>query len=266
MPSAEPVTREAILRTLTEALKPLSYIDAFWEAGAAAFRRVDEWSDLDLYAVVAEDKIDDTFRVVEESLARLSPIARKFEPIWPPESGTAQRFYRLERASEYLLVDLAIFKRSAKDKLLEPELHGEAVFLFNKGDAVKPPSLDTEDFIAKLLERRDRLVLRTELFGPFVLKEIQRRNWLEALDVYRVLVLDALVQVLRMRYHPVHHGFKMRYVHYELPPEVVKRLQDLSFVRNPFELGTKHRAAIDWFNKVAAEITEEETRAQLRRG
>lgn len=177
----------------------MPYVDAFWEAGAAAFHLIDEWSDLDLYAVVAEDKLDETFGVVEEALRRLSPIRRKFVPVWPPESGTAQAFYRLENASEYLLVDLAVFRRSAQDKFLEPELHGEAVFLFNKGDAVKAPSLDAEEVVSKLLERRDKLVVGMELFGPFVLKEIRRRNWLEALDFYRALVIDALVQILRMK-------------------------------------------------------------------
>ncbi len=263
-PGPKQVARQGVVQALKDAFQPLPYVDAFWEAGAAAFHRVDEWSDLDLYAVVAEGKLDETFRVVEEALTRLSAIRHKFVPVWPPESGTAQGFYRLENASEYLLVDLAVFTRSAQDKFLEPELHCEAVFLFNKGDAVKAPNLDAEEFVTKLLDRRDRLVVRMELFGPFVLKEIQRRNWLEALDFYRALVLDALVQVLRMRYHPVHHAFKMRYVHYELPPDVVKRLQDLSFVRDPFELGTKYRAAVDWFYSVAAEITEDRARAQIR--
>ena len=47
-----------------------------------------------------------------------------------------------------------------------------------------------------------------ELFGPFVPKEIHRRNWLEALEFYRGLVLQALVEVLRMQYGPLHYDFR----------------------------------------------------------
>ena len=43
-----PLTRSAILTTLRQALEPLPYVHAMWEGGAAAFGRVDEWSDIDL--------------------------------------------------------------------------------------------------------------------------------------------------------------------------------------------------------------------------
>lgn len=56
----------------------------------------------------------------------------------------------------------------------------------------------------------------------------------------------------------------MRYVHYELPEDVVKRLQDLPCIRDPFELGTKYRAAVDWFDSLAADINADRARAQLR--
>ena len=265
MPEAASVTREAIVHALATALEPLPFVDAMWEAGAAAFRRVDEWSDIDLYAVVADDRIPETFRAVEDALAHLSPIRRKYEPAWPPESGTAQAFYRIAGTSEHLLVDLAVFKRSAPNKFLEPELHGEAVFSFNKGDAVQPPALDLDAFVAKLVDRRDRLAARVELFGPFVTKEIHRGNWLEALAEYQVEVLDSLVQVLRMKYHPAHYGFRMRYVHYELPPEVVVRLERLSYVRDPEDLEMKYPEAVAWFREAVVGITEDEVRSRIRR-
>lgn len=264
MPEAAPVTREAILHALATALEPLPFIDAMWEGGAAAFQRVDAWSDVDLYVVAADDRIPDTFRAIEDALTRLSPIRQKYEPAWPPESGIAQAFYRLERASEYLLVDLAVLKRSAPDKYLEPELHGQAVFAFNKGGAVQMPHLDVDAFVAKLLERRDRLIQRMALFEPFVSKEIHRKNDLGALEAYQKLVLDALVQGLRMRHAPAHYAFSVRYVVYELPPEVVRRLEDLSYVRSPEELAEKCRRAVEWFRETVAAVTEADVRSHLR--
>ncbi len=263
MPEPSPVTRETIVRTLAAALEPLPWVDAFWEGGSAAFGRADAWSDADLYAVVADDRLDEAFRVVEEALKKLSPIAVKYTPAWPPDSGTAQAFYRLEGASEYLLVDLAVFRRSAKDKYLDPELHGRALFSFNKRGAVAVPSLDKDAFVARLLERRDRLRVRVGLFAPFVTKELLRGNGVGALEAYQRIVLDALVQVLWMRHHPAHYAFGARYAHYELPPAVVSRLERLSYVRDRRELAGKCRDAVDWFHAVAPQITAEGARSAL---
>ena len=201
--------------------------------------------------------------LVEEALTALSPISLKYEPAWPPESGTAQAFYRLERASEYLLVDLAVFKRSARDKYLEPELHGRALFSFNKGGAVTVPSLDREAFLAKLLDRRDRLRRRVDLFAPFVTKEILRGNGLAALGAYQRIVLDSLAQVLWMRYRPAHYAFGVKYARHELPPEAVARLERLSFVGRPEDLAGKCREAVDWFRETADRVTEAEVRSAL---
>lgn len=263
MPEPSRVTRADIVRALTAALEPLPWADAFWEGGSAAFGRADAWSDLDLYAVVADDRLGEAFRVVEDALARLSPVRRRYEPAWPPDSGTAQAFYRLERASEYLLVDLAVFKRSAKDKYLEPELHGQAVFYFNKGGAVTAPPLDRDAFVARLFDRRDRLRLRVELFGPFVAKELLRGNGLGAVEAYQRIVLDSLVQVLWMRHHPAHYAFGLRYAHYELPRETVARLERLAFVAGRDDLEGKCREALDWFRETVDQVTEEGVRTRM---
>jgi predicted nucleotidyltransferase len=264
MPDAQPVNREAILHALVAALEPLPFVDAMWEGGAAAFDRLDEWSDIDLYVVSADDKVEETLRTVEAALGALSPIRRKYEPVWPAESGIAQAFYRLEDASEYLLVDLAVLRRSAPDKFLEPELHGRAIFSFNKGDEVRLPPLDVDGFVRKVLERRDRLALRMALFGPLVSKELHRHNWLGALDAYQRIVLDSLVQVLRMRHYPAHYSFSVRYVYFELPPGVVRRLEVLSFVRSPEELPEMCRKAIEWFREEVSSVTEDLIRLRMR--
>jgi hypothetical protein len=44
-----PITRSSILTALRAALKPLPYVHAIWESGAAASGREDEWSDGDFH-------------------------------------------------------------------------------------------------------------------------------------------------------------------------------------------------------------------------
>ena len=147
------LTREVIIKTLVNALRPLDYVHAFYEGGAAAFDRIDEWSDIDLYVVVDDEKVDDAFGAVETVLRSLSPIKQKFavtQLSWP---GVSQAFYRLERASEYLLIDLALIKLSGPEKFLEPHTHGKAVFYLNKSDMVKVPILNKEELAKNLQEK-----------------------------------------------------------------------------------------------------------------
>ncbi len=262
MPGEPILPRETIVQALVTALEPLDFVDAFWEAGAAAFGRVDPWSDLDLYVVVDDARVDETFGAVESTLERLSPILIRYTPVHPPESGMAQAFYRLARTTEYQLIDLAVFKRSARDKYLEPELHGRAVFAFNKRD-LRPPPLDADGFLEALWARKERMRTRVELFHCFVQKELNRGNLLEAIDVYRGLVLDSLVEALRMKHCPVHYAFKMRYVHYELPPAVVQRLESLYFVRDARDLKAKYREATRWFQETVDSLVSADIRRAL---
>jgi hypothetical protein len=248
------LTRDVVIQTLVKALEPLNYIHSFWEGGAAAFNRIDEWSDIDLYLVVDDNKVDETFFAVEKVLKSLSPIKQKYEVVHPLQSGVFQAFYKLEEASQFLIVDLAVLVLSSPDKFLEPEIHGNVVFYFNKSDRVKRPTLDKDALIEKLQERLERLQAKFDMFNNFVQKEINRGNHLEALDLYYSLTLAALVEALRIRYNPVHHDFKMRYIHYEFPSEIIEGLKHVYFVKDERELQEKYRVAADWFYKIISEI------------
>lgn len=250
------LTRDIIIQTLVNALKPIDYVHTFWEGGAAAFNRIDEWSDIDLYLVVDDKKVDETFLAVEKALKSLSPIKQKYDVPHPPESGLFQAFYRLEGAGEYLFIDLAVLALSSPDKFLEPEIHGNAVFFFNKSDKVKPPSLDKDALVKKLRERLERIQARFNMFNNSIQKEINRGNYLEAIDFYRVLTLSTLVEVLRIKHNPVHHDFRMHHIHYELPSETIRKLKHLFFVEDEKDLQQKYHEATRWFHKIMPEINQ----------
>jgi hypothetical protein len=250
----EKLTRDVIIKALIDKLKPLDFVHAFWEGGAIAFNRVDQWSDIDLYAAVDDDKTEDAFLVVEQALKALSPMKQKLKVPQLPWQGLHQVFYKLENTSEYLLIDFVAVQLSAPDKLLETGMHGKVVFYFNKGNKVKVPKLDKDAFNKKLRERFERLKIRFELFNSFVQKEINRGNYLEAIDFYQTLTLATLVELLRIKYYPLHYNFKMHYVHYELPSEIVKKLLRLYFVKNENDLQKKYCEASKWVQEMFSEI------------
>ena len=256
------ISRDAVIRALVDALEPLDYVFALWEGGAVAFDRLDAWSDIDICVDALDDRVKDVFPIVERALEAEAGIDLKYDVPAASTHGYAQAFYRLAGAPRTMLVDLAVFRHSEPNKMLEPEIHGEARFHFSKeGGGV--PALDREAFLERLTTRLARLNLRFEVFACNVDKEIARGNWVEAVDLYHRLVLGSLIESLRMRYHPFHYDFGSRYVHYELPPEVVGRLVKFHFISNETDLRAKVAEAGRWFCHTIADITPESLRASL---
>ena len=248
------LTRHEIVSTLVNWMEPFKFVHAFWEGGAIAFDRVDQWSDMDLYLVVEEEKVDEAFLAVEKALTLLSPIKQKYEVQHPKRLRLYQAFYRLEDADEFHIVDLAVLTPKSPDKFLEPEIHGNAVFYFNKEGKIEIPHLNKPRFEKKLEQRIEKLRERFSMFNVFVQKEINRGNQLEALDLYRVITLATLIEALRIKENPFHHDFKTRYIHRELMPQTIERLRYLSFVRNEEDLQEQYREAGKWFREVVAEL------------
>ena len=93
------------------------------------------------------------------------------------------------------------------------------------------------------------------MFNNIVQKEINRGNSIEAIYNYRIVTLNSLVEVLRIKYCPIHHDFRTRYLHYELPPDIIKKLKEFFFVRDESDLQQKYQKATQWFNYTISEIT-----------
>jgi len=225
-----------------------------WEGGAISFDRIDELSDIDLYVDVEDSRVADVFPVVEGVLERLSGIKLKYNVPLPPSHPYSQAFYRLEGASEYLLVDIAVMKHSAEDKFLEPEIHGKALFHFNKNNAVEVPHVDGEKFVANLRGRLEKMQTRFDMFQCFVPKEMKRGNYVEALDVYSHLVMELLLEALRMKHKPLHYNFRTHHILHDLPRDVVERLRALYFVSDETDLARKLGLAEEWFRQTVDEI------------
>jgi predicted nucleotidyltransferase len=234
------------VKALVEALEPLEYVHALWEGGAVGFGRLDEWSDIDVCVDVEDERVEEVFKVVEKTLESLSPVESAFEVPSAPH-GHAQKFYRLEKTSKYMIVDLAVMKHSAKDKFLEEERHGKAVFHFNKDDAVKVPSLESDELMEDLKSRFEKTKNKFDMFQIFVQKELNRGNLIEAIEIYQRFILESLVHALRIIHKPVRHEYRTRYVHYDFPPDVLDKLEELYFVKDGKDLKAKYETATQWF-------------------
>ena len=110
----------------------MEYFQCMWEAGAAAFNRVDTWSDIDLQLAVDDDKVRDAVAVVEEALRSIGRVDKRLVLSQPTSHGHWQAFYLFNRTSPFLLLDLVIMKRSSSNRFSEPEIHGIAKVAYDK--------------------------------------------------------------------------------------------------------------------------------------
>jgi GrpB-like predicted nucleotidyltransferase (UPF0157 family) len=263
---ADRVERADIVNMLRMALEPLEYAHAMWEGGAAGFGRVDAWSDVDLHVVVDDDRVAEAFAVAEQALTLLTPIDVKYELPQPTWHGHAQAFYRFRRASEFLLLDLVIMKQSDPNRFIHVPIHGLRRLVFDKTGVAEPPPFDDGAHLKQIENRLNTLRTTFPLFQSLTLKELNRGNDLEALGFYHSFTLRPLVEVLRIQHCAARYNFHSRYIHYDLPAEVVQQLRPMFFVASADELRAQHAAAGELFYATMERIDLAEVGKQLRSG
>ena len=248
------IQREEIINRLIEELKPVEYINAMWEGGSEAFDRTDEWSDIDLGIDVKDKNIEEAFIKIEEVLKGIAPIKIKYRLPDPTWHGNPQAFYLLENTSPFLMIDLSVIPESNESKFTEKEIHGKLVFYFDKNGTESKAVYNNESINVGLQKRRKHLENTFEMFKIMPLKEIKRKNYIEAFAFYNSYVLRPLIELLRMKFGPEEHfNFATRYVHYELPEDVVGRLEELYFCKDGDELRRNYDEGVKWAEELLKE-------------
>jgi len=238
------ITRSTLTTTLRRALQDDEAVDAVWEGGSAAFGRDDEFSDIDLYAIVADDSLHEVFTRVETALESLSPVTLRVD--MPSQPGYEQKFYRLQDADESLVVDLELIRRSDPVLFREVELHGVGCTWFDRSGVLVESHLDIAADLEKARARVDILAPQFDMFQHLVLKEIARGHGCDALDFYHEYTLRPLVEALRLLHAPHTRIFGLRYFSRDLPGPVVTRVEALAFVGSMSQLRERHAQASEW--------------------
>lgn len=249
------IYREEITSKMIEKLEPIEYINAMWEGGSEAFDRTDEWSDIDLGVDVKDENIEEAFIKIEDVLGSISPVKIKYRLPDPTWHGNPQAFYLLENTSPFLLIDLSVIRESNESKFTEKEIHGALKFYFDKNGTEMKAKYNSQKISEDINARMKRMKILFEMFKVMPLKEINRGNYIEAFAFYNSYTLRPLVELLRMKYGPrEHYDFATRYVHYELPEDIVKRLEGLYFCKDAEELRRNYEEGVRWAEELLSEI------------
>jgi hypothetical protein len=207
--------------------------------------------------------VEDAFKAVDAAVEKLGGTVAKFrlpEPTW---HGHSQCFYKLKNASPFLLIDLAIIKEHTEaDKFDAWATHGQPIVVFDRKGLVQEVKIDPEAHAAAMMKRLDMLKNLFEIFYIMPMKETNRGNHIEAMFFYLGQTYRPLVEVLRMKYCPQRYTYATRYVYYDVPSDVVKRLEGLTFFR-PEEMEAKIEEARTWFLETAESISKKEILKKL---
>ncbi|MCF7918890.1 MAG: nucleotidyltransferase domain-containing protein [Candidatus Cloacimonetes bacterium] len=200
-----------------------------WEGGSLATGYFDEYSDLDLAAITADDVIDEVFAIVEEYLTENYGIQHKFRIPEPNWHGHSQCFYILEKSPETFYVDFLIEKESAVNRFLESNRHGNAVVWFDKKGFIDNTPVPEEVTFQKCV-KQFRMI---KTYMPFtfidVQKQIYRGNEIDAFSIYYSLV-NRIIALLNIKYRPAKHDFGPRYLHRDFPLKEQELIKKLMFV------------------------------------
>ncbi|MBS1492508.1 MAG: nucleotidyltransferase domain-containing protein [Bacteroidetes bacterium] len=236
--------REKIVNSLVKLYEPIEDVYAVWENGSTAFNRLDDYSDIDLAVECEKEIIPSLIEKTEKLLEEVVGIEARYEIKQNPFPGMEQVFYKFKNTSPFLLLDIGFLRHGEnKEGFIQPEIHGEVKVHFDKIGMTEVKELEKGEWDKKMAARVELIRKRHEVFGIMPLKELPREQYVDAFAFYYGFYLNTLVELLRIKYKPFRYNFGLRYLKYDLPPEVFAEVEPLVFMKDPEDMKNKiHKA------------------------
>jgi hypothetical protein len=194
--------RRRLANELSKELQSCSSILAAWEGGSSATATSDQFSDIDLNILHADNEAA-VFQIVEGTLRKFSAITHIYnEPksVWP---DLTQKVYFIENAPKHFFVDVAAFPKSKPAILAEFmqfERHGQPAVFFDKGGHLNSQPIDEQALRQRQRKRLTEIVEAFPVYRMTLFKELDRGNPIDAFTFYHSGMLRPLVEVIGMLY------------------------------------------------------------------
>jgi len=215
--------RIKIIETLKTRLQQLESVHAMWLEGSLAEKDNDEYSDLDIWLSVDDDKLHSIFEDVERALETIAPIDFKYELKSTGELG--HNVYHLEGMSEFLSLDINTQKLSRDVILTEGiDIH-ETVF--DKSGIIRTKQRKLVEFnreveLAELLKFIDYTVLSVN-------KNAVRGKKMESREYYRNILVHVLEYLRKKAGVPEKADFGFKHVYKDIPENEARKLEEFYF-------------------------------------
>jgi hypothetical protein len=246
------ISRQDIIVALRERLEREPKILAMWLEGADAVQAVDEYSDIDVCCSVIAGAMPEVTDLAQQALENLAPV--DLVQRLTTADDTLTTVFHLAGASEYLLVDFSVYVARGSDFIAGDEIEKPLV-LFDRGPVIQYRDPAQELRLQRSGQRLQELK-DTVAQSARIKKYVRRGDFLEAYGYYQKWLLVPLIEVLRMKYTPLHPDYYIVHISRHLPAEVRIRLEELFKVNSVAEIGLKSQAAIAFFGETLAQISE----------
>lgn len=217
--------RQKVIKNLEKHLQERNDVYAFWVEGSIPQGYADEYSDMDFWLSVDDDKIFTIYDDIEQILAEIATI--DFRYIVKNKGELGQNVYHLQGMSEFLTIDINT-QGISRDVYLVKGID-DAEIVFDKQNIVKFKQRESANI--------DIEAKRTKLQGfyaqmrPSLLKNVRRGKSLEALYYYH-LFLRYVTKFLRLKYgwHEK-TDFDLKHIYRDIPETETRNLERYYDVR-----------------------------------
>ncbi len=239
------ITRDAIITTMKDNLSAQPIVLALWLEGADATGFVDGFSDIDVCCSVTAGNLDTAAALAQtalESLGKLDLVEKK-----PQGEDFLSNTFHLEGSSPYLLIDFDIFIGRGSTFTTGDEIE-KPLILFDRAGVIQFVQLDD---LKRAEDQAERLKALADITAQYsrIEKYVRRGDFLEAFGYYHKWLLSPLIEVLRMRYTPLHPDYYIIHISRHLPADVLQRVEDLFKVTTLAEIEKKSRTALSWIEE-----------------
>lgn len=217
--------QEKIIEHIRSKLEPRGDVYAFWVEGSGPQGYGDEFSDIDLWLSVDDEKKFSIYDDIEQILKEIAPI--DFRYVVKKSGDLGQNVYHLQGMSEFFTIDINT-QGISRDVYLVRGID-DAQIIFDKQNVVKFKEREAPSY--SIDAKRDKLRGFYEQMRPNVLKNIRRGKKLEALYYYH-LILRHATKFLRIKYgwHEK-TDFDLKHIYRDIPKEEIERLEQFYDIR-----------------------------------
>lgn len=239
-----------IINNLKDNLQNNFWVYAFWLEGSAAKDEMDEYSDLDLWFDVKDEKVDEVMGEIEQILSEFGQLDFSYQQE-KPHPQIVHKIFHIVGMPESLFLDVNIQSHS-REFIFTKDMPGEETkTIFDKVGVIKFKDFDAEKFresqesLASHLRKRFEQQARVKTL-------VNRGEFVDAFKYYNKYILEPLTDLTKLRYAPEKPIF-IKGISRILPPDVLGDLEKLYKIHSIEDISSK----IDLANKLFQKIVNE---------
>jgi hypothetical protein len=243
--------RDRIIAVLSERLQREPDVQAVWLEGADAAGCVDEFSDIDLCCTVGDGLFEEAGVLAQSTLETLGAV-----DLVTQLAGTdfqRHSVFHLSGTSPFLLIDFVVYRDGHGSQFIFGDEIEKPLVVFDRSGAISylsaAEAVSRQERPLRLRELRETVAQVSRLE-----KYLKRGAFLEAYGYYHKWLLQPLIEVLRMKYTPLHPDYYIVHISRHLPQKVLAQLEDLVKFNSIEELELKSKAAIRLFEETASSL------------